>query len=110
MSTDLNFEGVTRINWKDAEAVEVCPGIFERKLWAGENGSWAAVYELKPGAKFPGVDLHDKGAEQIYVISGVFGGGKEDYHEGDFVHQPKNSSHIPQSETGCTLLVIYPEG
>ena len=110
MSADLNFEGVTSINWKDVEAVELCPGIFERKLWAGENGSWAAVYEFAPGAKFPGIDLHENGPEQIYVISGVLSGGKEDYREGDFIHQPKDSSHAPYSDTGCTLLVIYPEG
>ncbi|WP_461481261.1 cupin domain-containing protein [Porticoccus sp.] len=110
MSTELNFEGVTRVNWKDVEPVELLPGITERKIWTGENGSWAAVYEFAPGAKFPGIDLHASGPEQIYVISGIFGGGREDYREGDFVHQPKNTSHMPQSETGCTLLVIYPEG
>ena len=43
MTTKLNFEGVTRTNRKDVEAVEVCPGIFETKLWAGENGSWTST-------------------------------------------------------------------
>lgn len=110
MSDTLNFDGVKKVNWKDVEPVELLPGITERMLWEGENGKRAAVYEFASGAEFPGIDLHESGPEQIFVISGVFEGGKEDYREGDFIHQPKNSSHAPKSHTGCTLLVMYPEG
>jgi len=27
-----------------------------------------------------------------------------------FIHNPVGSSHVPQSKTGCTIFVFYPEG
>lgn len=33
-----------------------------------------------------------------------------DYPAGTFIHDPIDSSHIPQLETGCTLFVSHPEG
>ena len=44
------------------------------------------------------------------AISGVFNDGVRDYSAGTFIHNPAGSSHVPQSETGCTLFVFYPEG
>lgn len=110
MSDSINLEGVVSANWQDIVPDEVAPGIYERQLWTGENGSKASVYEFTPGAVFPGIDTHENGPEQIYVASGVFNDGETDHPAGTFIHQPKGTSHIPQSEHGCVVLVIFPEG
>lgn len=48
--------------------------------------------------------------EEVFVVSGVFNDGVRDYPAGSFVHSPKDSAHVPQSETGCVLFVFFPEG
>ena len=63
-----------------------------------------------PGACWEGIDLHEPGPEEVYVVSGVFNDGVRDYPAGSFIHNPKGSSHVPQSKTGCTIFVFYPEG
>ena len=110
MNSIVNFDGVTSTNWKNLPSSEVVTDIFERVLWKGDNGKRAIVFEFKAGAKFPGIETHEKGAEQIYVISGVFNDGRENHAEGAFINNPVGSAHIPQSSEGCVVLVIYPEG
>lgn len=110
MDKELNFEGALATNWNNVDAMECADGITERVLWEGEKGKRALVYEFKAGAVFPGIDTHEAGPEQIYVISGVFNDGREDFHAGSFLHLPTGSSHAPKSESGCVLLVLYPEG
>ncbi|WP_444924982.1 cupin domain-containing protein [Microbulbifer sp. DLAB2-AF] len=103
----VNFSGITSSHWKNIEAREVAPGIFERSLWREEAGSWVSVFEFLPGARYPGVETHIDGAEQIFVISGIFNDGRDDHPEGSFIHNPIGSAHIPQSETGCTVLLKF---
>lgn len=79
-------------------------------LWEGENGKRAEVYEFSPGAVYPDVDVHESELEQVYVISGVFSDGREDFPAGSFIHHPMGSSHAPQSASGCVLLVLFSEG
>ncbi|RKZ71170.1 MAG: anti-sigma factor [Gammaproteobacteria bacterium] len=110
MNSELNFEGVMSSNWNNVEYIECADGITERVLWEGDNGKRAMVYEFSPGAVFPGVDVHESGPEQVYVISGVFNDGREDFPAGSFIHNPMGSAHAPKSESGCVLLVLYPEG
>lgn len=110
MNNKINIEGVTSKNWKKEKSNEVAPNIFEQIIWQGEQGKKALIYEFKAGAVFPGLDSHDKGPEQIYVISGTFNDGVNDHKEGSFIHNPKGTAHIPQSKTGCIVLVIVPEG
>ena len=110
MNKNMNFEGVTSSNWKSKESKEAATGIYERVLWEGERGKKAVVFEFTSGAKFPGLDVHDSGPEQIYVISGTFNDGKDDHEEGSFIHNPEGSSHVPQSKNGCVVLVTYPDG
>ncbi len=107
---NVNLEGVTAINWKTTQSNEVAPNIFEYIVWEGMGGKKAIVFKFNPGAKFPGLDSHDSGAEQIYVISGTFSDGENNYSEGSFIHNPQGTAHIPQSMNGCVVLVIYPEG
>ena len=81
-----------------------------RTLWQSSIGAKAQVVEISAGGCWEGIDVHEPGAEEVYVISGVFNDGVRDYPAGSFIHNPAGSSHIPQSRTGCTLFVFYPEG
>ncbi|WKU42918.1 cupin domain-containing protein [Streptomyces sp. VNUA116] len=74
-----------------------------------EGGATAHVLEMDPQTCWEGIDVHDPGPEEVFVISGVFNDGERDYPAGTFIHAPAGSSHIPQT-TGCTLFVFYPEG
>jgi anti-sigma factor ChrR (cupin superfamily) len=81
-----------------------------RSLWQAGNGAKAQVVEFDPGACWEGTDVHEPGPEEVYVVSGVFNDGVRDYPAGSFIHNPTGSSHVPQSSTGCTIFVFYPEG
>ncbi len=81
-----------------------------RTLWTGSNGAKAQYVEFDPGACWEGIDVHQPGPEEVYVVSGVFNDGIRDYPAGSFIHNPAGSSHIPQSLTGCAIFVFYPEG
>ncbi len=89
---------------------ELFPGIRLRTLWRGENGAKAQVLEMDAGACWEGLDVHDPGPEEVFVVSGVFNDGVRDYPAGSFIHSPAGSSHVPQTRTGCVLFVFYPEG
>ena len=80
-----------------------------RTLWSG-GGAKAQVVELDAGACWEGLDVHEPGPEEVYVVSGTFNDGVRDYPAGSFIHNPAGSSHVPQSSTGCTIFVFYPEG
>ncbi|MGK5639526.1 cupin domain-containing protein [Streptomyces sp. URMC 126] len=95
---------------RDVPAREIFPGIRQRSLWRGANGASAHVVELDPGACWEGLDVHEPGPEEVFVVSGVFNDGERDYPAGTFLHAPAGSSHIPQTTTGCVLFVFYPEG
>jgi hypothetical protein len=85
-------------------------GIFIWDIWQGQNGAKAQVVEISAGAVYPGVDLHEPGPEELYVVSGVFNDGVRDYPAGTFIHNPVGSRHVPQSKVGCRLFLFYPEG
>ncbi|HLA12116.1 MAG TPA: cupin domain-containing protein [Pyrinomonadaceae bacterium] len=81
-----------------------------RTLWPSDSGAVAQFVEIDAGGCWEGVDLHEPGPEEVFVVSGVFNDGVRDYPAGSFIHNPAGSSHVPQSKTGCTLFVFYPEG
>lgn len=85
-------------------------GIEPRQLWEGDAGWKFFVVDIAPGAVWPNLDVHEPGAEEVFVVSGVFNDGVRDYPAGSFIHCPAGSSHVPQSETGCRLVVFHPEG
>lgn len=102
---------MSQIVWKSVEnspSQRVSEGISVRQLWQGEASSQAMVVEISPGAKWDGIDTHADNSEEIFVVSGTFNDGVRDYSAGTFIHHPVGSSHIPQSEIGCTLFVFYP--
>jgi anti-sigma factor ChrR (cupin superfamily) len=96
-------------NGQDSPVQEVFSGIAVRQLWQGEAGSQAVIVEIAPGAQWEGVDFHQDNSEEVLVMRGVFNDGIRDYPAGTFIHHPIGSSHIPQSKTGCTLFIFYPE-
>jgi quercetin dioxygenase-like cupin family protein/heme-degrading monooxygenase HmoA len=101
------------LEWKhreDARADTPYPGVRVRRLWGANDGARAVLVEIDPGSRFPETDRHDSGPEEVYVVSGVFNDGERDYPAGTFIHNPRGSSHVPQSETGCVLFLFYPEG
>jgi anti-sigma factor ChrR (cupin superfamily) len=106
----INLEGVVSANWQDIPAKEIFPGIRQRALWRGSNGSKAQILEIDAGATFTTLDTHIPGPEEVFVVSGVFNDGVHDYPAGTFVHNPAGSSHIPQSKQGCVIFVFFPEG
>ena len=113
-----NFEFIEEnymkeISWvelKDASVRTRPHGTTIWDLWQGENGAKAMIVEIEAGGKFADIDIHEPGSEEVYVVKGTFNDGVRDYPAGTFIHNPRGSSHLPQSETGCTLFVFYPEG
>ncbi len=111
----VSFQGAAEdsLEWKrkeDATSKSPYPGVRVTGLWKGRSGAHAQLVEIDAGYRFPEVDRHDAGPEEVYVVSGVFNDGTRDYPAGTFIHNPKGSSHVPQSRTGCVLFLFYPEG
>jgi ChrR Cupin-like domain len=102
------------IEWASSEEAlvrEKFGGSFRvRTLWDGSNGAKAQLVEISAGGCWEGIDVHEPGPEEIYVVSGVFNDGIRDYPAGTFIHNAAGSSHVPQSKTGCTIFIFYPEG
>lgn len=95
-------------NWKDRPMEEISKGISACQLWQGKTGAKAMIVKIEPGCRWQGIDVHEAGSEEIFVVSGIFNDGERSYNSGTFIHNPIGSSHIPQSETGCILFVFYP--
>jgi anti-sigma factor ChrR (cupin superfamily) len=102
------------VEWGSVETAPVKEkfggSIQVRTLWESSGGMKAQLVDIAPGGCWDGVDLHEPGPEEVYVISGLFNDGVRDYSAGTFIHNPAGSSHVPQSKTGCKLFVFYPEG
>ena len=98
------------VNQKDVPAREPFPGIRVRTLWHGDNGAKAQVVEIDGGSCWQGIDVHEPGPEEVYVVSGLFDDGTRQFPAGSFIHNPAGSSHVPQSKEGCVLFLFYPEG
>lgn len=103
-------EGYTWARVSDAPSRELFPGIRLRPLWTDAGGASAHVLEMDPHTGWEGRDVHEPGPEEVFVLSGVFNDGVRDYPAGSFIHAPAGSWHVPQTVTGCTLFVFYPEG
>jgi len=84
-------------------------GIEVRDLWR-EGERKALHVTMPPGSKWPSLDYHIPGPEEVYVISGDLDDGPMSYTQGAFIHYPAGSSHAPSTRKGCTLFVFYPEG
>ena len=107
---NINLDGVTSMHWRAAPSTELYPGVRKRDLWLGANGAKALVLEIDAGASFTELDVHAPGPEEVFVVSGTFSDGVNDYPAGTFIHHPAGSTHVPQSRDGCVLFVFFPEG
>jgi quercetin dioxygenase-like cupin family protein len=106
----LEQEGYESVSADDVVPRDVFDGVRLRPLWRGPTGAHANLLEIDPGASWPRRDVHEPGPEEVFVVSGVFNDGARDYPAGTFLHAPAGSWHVPQSATGCTLFLFYPEG
>jgi anti-sigma factor ChrR (cupin superfamily) len=106
----INLSGVTSARWQSVPATDIYPGIRKHDLWQGSDGARALVLEFDPGAGFADLDVHGPGPEEIFVVSGIFCDGLHEYPAGSFIHSPAGSSHLPQSNEGCVILVFFPAG
>jgi anti-sigma factor ChrR (cupin superfamily) len=103
------LEGVVSSHVNTLEAVELFPGVRLKTLWKDASGAKAQCVEIDGGAKFLDLDVHEAGSEEVCVLEGVLNDGVCDYPAGSFIHNPKGSSHVPASATGCKLLVFLPQ-
>jgi anti-sigma factor ChrR (cupin superfamily) len=106
----VSVDQMTSVRAEDSPAIERVPGFRVRTLWRGATGAHAQLVEIEAGACFDGIEVHQPGPEEVFVVSGVFNDGVRDYPAGTFIHAPAGSSHIPQSSTGCVLFLFYPKG
>ena len=86
------------------------------RLWrAGDSphSARALCVDFAPGAQWPGLDVHEPGPEEVYIVSGTFRGltTPDSVHQaGTFLHFERGTSHSPSSPTGGRLFVFYPLG
>lgn len=108
----INLEGVFAVHVDQLSPIDLYPGVRKRTLLSSDapDGAKILVVDIDPGHRFLDLDVHGPGPEEVYVLEGIFHDGVHDYPAGSFIHNPAGSSHIPQSATGCRLLVIFPQG
>ena len=71
--------------WAHVQAApvkELFPGIRLRPLWAVQGGASAQVLEMDADTSWEGLDVHQPGPEEVFVVSGTFNDGIRDYPAG----------------------------
>lgn len=106
---EIETDGAVGVAVQSIEPRVAADGIRVRSLWGTEHRH-AQLIEMEKGTRFPGIDEHIPGAEEVFVLEGTLQDGINSYPAGTFVHFPAGSAHVPQSETGCRLFLFYPEG
>src|SRR5437762_804296 len=57
---------------EDAPVKEKFGGsIRVRTIWRSSEGATAQYVEIDPGACWEGIDVHEPGPEEVYVVSGI---------------------------------------
>jgi hypothetical protein len=65
--------GMQNYEWAsmhDAPVRELFPGIRLRTLWSGDIAK-AFVLQMDPGTCWEGIDVHDPGPEEVFVVDRV---------------------------------------
>ena len=96
------FIGRTEGEWQTLPV----PGVRVKDLSVdARRGLSVKLYELAPGARFPG--HHHSGPEECFVVSGDFQVEGRVLGAGDFHHAESGSDHGESfTAHGCTLLVM----
>ena len=97
------------MNVDDLEPRWIEGGLTVRTIWSGGNGVRILAVDWPPGGQWPGLDVHQPGPEVVYVVSGDLIDGDAVLSPGDAAVYPAGSSHSPRSDSGCRLIVFYPE-
>jgi hypothetical protein len=96
---------------EDAPAKEKFGGTIRvRTLWEGSDSAKAQFVEIDPGARWEGIDLHEPGPEEVYVVAGIFNDGVRDYAAGTFIHNPSRFVACAPIRNRLYTLCFYPEG
>jgi hypothetical protein len=109
-------EAFVEAHVSDAETSEVGNGIVVHRLYRSgpePNARRALLVTFPAFAQWPGIDVHEPGPEDVYVVRGTFHGltGEASVHgPGTFLHFAAGTSHSPSTNTGGELFVYYPEG
>lgn len=106
MTTEQNAPAFEWSTVRDAPVRELFPGIRLHPLWNGANGAKAYVLEMDANTRWQGIDVHEPGPEEVFVVSGTFNDGDRDYPAGSFIHAPAGSSHVPQTTTGPHVVPL----
>lgn len=106
----INLEGVVATHWEAIPAFDLFPGVHIRQLWRGESGAKAYYLQFDAGSAFTRLDVHTFGPEEVFVVSGIYNDGVNDYPAGSFIHNPMGSAHLPQSKEGCVIFLFLPQG
>jgi hypothetical protein len=99
-----------------AETSDVGNGIVVHRLYRSGPEPYARralLVSFPPDSQWPGIDVHEPGPEDVYVVRGTFLGltGEGSVHgPGTFLHLAAGTSHSPSTDTGGELFVYYPEG
>jgi ChrR Cupin-like domain len=100
----------------EVDRADVGNGIVVYRLYRSgpePDARRALLVTFPPRSRWPGVDVHEPGPEDVYVVSGTFHGltGAGSTHEaGTFLHFEAGTSHSPSTDTGGELFVYYPAG
>jgi hypothetical protein len=98
------------------ERREVGNGIVVHRLYRSgpeADARRAQLVSFPPGSQWPGIDVHEPGPEDLYIVRGTFHGlvGEGSIHgPGTFLHCAAGTTHSPSTETGGELFVYYPAG
>ncbi|MGK3965231.1 hypothetical protein WMF38_13745 [Sorangium sp. So ce118] len=54
---------------------------------------------IEPGARWPHLDEHLEGPEDVFVLTGQIGDGSQIFDAGTFIHNPRNTSCMNRTAT-----------
>ncbi|RAZ72966.1 cupin domain-containing protein [Mesorhizobium atlanticum] len=90
-----------RLDWVPSPAA----GVDRRMLYrvGGEVARATTIVRYAPQSAFPR-HIHS-GGEEILVLEGTFQDEHGDYPAGCYFRNPPGTSHVPASNSGCTIFV-----
>lgn len=95
--------GLRPIGIDDVTPIAVGPGCWRRDL-PGRDGLRIWVVDMDPGARWPHVDEHDAGGEDVLVVTGELIEGDARFGPGTFLSFAALSAHQPRTESGVRLF------